>query len=203
MLLEDGYEVLLENESSIYLEWGAFTTSKYVLPRHIFTLHERTVDSLLDGQWATICQLIYPPKSSECPNCIFDSQTNRSSSIYKSGGPIPFTNFSICPVCGGLGRSIADETEDIKLRIYHNVDDVNTKQYLPSDVAKAQLAINQGDIVVIGYMADLPKLQRAKELLVHIDLQGITRWKYVQAAESSNWGFRQDRYFITTMKRVG
>ena len=68
-------------------------------------LYGDTIDLLLaqDGL-TTQCSLVYGVSDKEiCPNCIFDSLSNKSSNKYKEDGPIPFDTGVICPYCYGIG----------------------------------------------------------------------------------------------------
>lgn len=171
---------------------------EFSIPSSIIDEHEWMTDSLIDSELGTVCRIIYPPTDSECPNCLFDLSTGRSANIYRTGGPIPFANHTLCPWCGGEGRRVDNATSDIRLRVYWGGMEVNAamrqfKQFANLDVA-------DGLVFVIGYMNDLPKFERADAIVVNSS-QNVDEWKCVRASESVPWGFRKNRYFACMLKR--
>ena len=164
------------------------------IPSDLLDLHEVGTDAIIDGL-GKICELIYPPKTTECPNCYYDPRTRRSNNIYKSGGPKPFENNTICPWCGGVGRSVASVAEQITLRIYWN----------PSEwsVVGSTIQNPEGVAQVIGYITDLPKLERAQEIMLNKGVDGIRKYRCQREGEATPWGFRQNRYFSQFLRRIG
>jgi hypothetical protein len=163
------------------------------IPGELLDLHEFLSDALIDDL-GNPCTIIYPPIASECPNCIYSPETGRSSDIYKTGGPSPFTNFTICPECGGEGRLYKEVTEVITMIVYWNPKSwytVSTTIVSPDGMAQ-----------VIGYLTDLPKIQKAKSVVLNSDTSAMVRYNTVLSGEPQLWGFRQNRYFIAFMKRT-
>ena len=157
--------------------------------------HEKICDFLITGFPGKVCKLIYEPKDLECVNCYLSPDTGVSTSIYKSGGPIPFTNYTMCPYCGGRGRLQTEETENIRLRVYFN-----QKQFIQT--AQTQHIVISGDTIqVIGYMTDLPKMQRAKEMTVDTQVEGYKEYRFQPLSTPIPWGFMHDRYFTQLWKR--
>jgi hypothetical protein len=60
-----------------------------------------------------------------------------------------------------------------------------------------------GRCVVIGYMVDLAKLERADTVLLNDDLAGIRHFRVARDGEAQPWGFRRSRYFTQVMQRTG
>lgn len=54
---------------------------------------------------------------SECPNCIYDNILKKSSNVYKSGGPIAFSEGNICPYCRGSGQSGSAQSITINMAV--------------------------------------------------------------------------------------
>jgi len=171
-------------------EYGNFD-----IPNELIELHEWICDEFIDGPFGHISTLVYPPKKTECPNCKISPSTGRSSNIYKSGGPQPFTNHTTCPWCGGVGRQSLAQTDSIRLRTYWN----------PKDWTKFGIKVEnpEGLVMVIGYMDDYPKLERAKEVVIDSNIAGIRRLTCKRSGEMKPWGFRQARYFVQMMDRQG
>lgn len=168
------------------------------IPESLIDEHEWMTDALIDGPTGQVCQLIYPQTTiTECPNCIFDQSTGMSSNIYKDGGPYPFTNHTVCPMCNGIGRSSAEVTEDIRLRVYWQKSD--WQKILGKEVFQDP----RNYVMVIGYMTDLPKLEQANRVLVDSQVGAYRHWICERDGESSPWGFRHNRYFIQFLRRTG
>src|SRR5688572_28517464 len=146
----------------------------FSIPSELYDEHEWMTDYLLDGELSTTCSLVYPPTDSECPNCIFDPAMGRSSNIYKPGGPIPFTDHTVCPWCGGQGRKIEDVRESIKLRVYWGGMEVNAAMKQFSKMSSFD--VPDGLIFIIGYMYDLPKFERAASVLVNTPV-AVREWR--------------------------
>jgi hypothetical protein len=166
----------------------------FEIPTSLLDEHEWVSDALLDGDTGHDCKLYYPAKPTECDNCFLDPRTKRSSNIYKAGGPIPFDDHTVCPRCGGGGRSSLRTTESVNLRIYWEPRD-----WIDIGV-KFDVAF--GICMTIGYMTDLPKIEKAERILLNSDLGPIRRWFCKRAGEAVPHGFRQNRYFIQYMERV-
>lgn len=166
------------------------------IPQELVDEYQWLADSLLDDtNVSQPCKLVYQPISSECPNCYLDPSTGRSSGVYKSGGPEPFQNLTTCPYCAGEGTSEVASSEEIRLRVYWRMADW-IKIGIPVDVPQAT-------VQVIGYMTDLPKLERAVEIVVVNDMAGYREWKCKRKGEAVPHGIGQDRYFIQFLERIG
>lgn len=175
--------------SGLFVERGNFD-----IPSALLTEHEWLADSLIDSI-GTNCKLVYPPIDSQCPNCVWSVEDNRSANIYKIGGPISFQDFTICPYCGGEGRLTKSDTETVKLRVYFN----------PKDWQNIGMSIvsPQGHAQIIGYLTDLPKLEKAKEVILNSDIDQVKDLRCIVVGEPQPWGFKRNRYFIAFVKRVG
>ena len=164
------------------------------IPSHLLDLHEVGTDAIIDGL-GKACVLVYPEKVTECPNCYYDRRESRSTNIYKTGGPKPFDNNTTCPWCGGAGRSSSRETEDIVLRIYWSPKDWS--------IYATTIENPEGVAQVIGYMKDLPKVERASEILLNADIKSTKKYRCQREGEATPWGMRHNRYFSQFVRRVG
>jgi len=169
--------------------WGNFN-----IPSEVFDVHEWVSDEFIDGEIGSTCTLAFPAKREACSNCKFDPDTNRSSNIYKSGGPIAFSDHQICPRCQGEGFLEERATGSIRLRIYW---DPGSWRAIGMKVADPD-----GVCVVIGYMSDLPTFERADTVLLNDKLQGIRNYVCARDGEAQPWGFRRNRYFVQAMRRT-
>ena len=164
------------------------------IPSSVFDTYNEAV--LLFTRTAT---LVYPERREECPNCYMDTMgtRNRSVSVYKVGGPYPFERGMPCPYCNGKGYKAVETTEDITLRIYWD-----RKNWIDVGIP---IDISDGSIQTIGYMTDLPKINKAKYLIPKYD--GIEKYddmKYERSGMSYPQGFKQNttKYIVTFWSRT-
>ena len=171
----------------------------FEIPSELIDEHEWMADELIDGPLGNDCLLVYPPSDSECPNCYYDYEGRRSTNVYKTGGPAPFTNHTECPWCNGVGKLIQDVTEEIRLRVYWGGMEVNAamKQFNNLQIANVQ----DGLLFVIGYMNDLPRFERCNSILVNTAVR-TDEWKCERISDCIPWGFRKNRYFAAMLKRT-
>lgn len=174
--------------------WGGSTAS-FVLPTSLYELEEWVADSYIDGPLGQNCTLIYPDKWTQCDNCIMDLATQRSSNVYKSGGPVTFPANSLCPRCNGEGRSQVPVTETVRLRVYWNRSgwiDIGVKIANPDGVA-----------MCMGYASDIQRVERANKIILNADLTSTRVYECVREGEAKPYGMRRNRYFIQYMRRTG
>lgn len=161
-----------------------------VIPTGVISQHHTIADVFIDELGVTLT-LVYPPIASECSNCIIDVQTGRSTGIYKSGGPHTFTNYTVCPRCGGDGRTTAASTENITVRWYPN----------PRKFGEMPMTANNTDglVKIIGYISDLPKVKRASSY--QYGMGGMSE-RYLMEGEPIAHGLTRTRYFEMLLRRV-
>lgn len=167
----------------------------FEIPGSIISSHEYISDSLIDGPTGQECQLIYPiTKNSVCPNCLYSPRQRRSSNIYKTGGPVPFENHTTCPWCGGEGRSSREIKESIRLRVYWTQKEWSIFGPVENPESYA---------MVIGYMHNLPKVEKADRILLNKEVSPYRKWIFERKGEAIPWGLAQDRYFAQMLRRSG
>jgi hypothetical protein len=167
----------------------------FSLPSSLFDEHEWMVDEFIDGETGQVCTINYPPKPSQCDNCVTDPSTGRSSGIYNGTGPISFSNHTVCPRCGGEGKYELPNTDDVRLRVYWD-----TRSWIDIGVS---LKAPDMSCMTIGYMEDLPKIEKMTSILVQQGIQGIRRYEMQRTGEAAPWGFRHNRYFVQYLERSG
>lgn len=157
------------------------------IPDSVWALYRETADDFINLNFGEDCVLVYPPLQTECPNCVVDLIGKKSASIYKSGGPEPFTNGMICPICNGEGFHNEEPTETIKLRVY----------WSPKDWVKTgtTLAIPDGSIQVIGFLYDLPKVMQSAYIKIVNKNDAYLPNTFVRIREPFYHGFKKNRYF--------
>jgi hypothetical protein len=173
----------------------------FSIPSALFDEHEWMVDYLIDGPIGLDCALIYPPSDQECPNCLFDPSTGSSAGIYKTSGPMPFPNHTVCPWCGGEGRRIEPVTEPIRLRVYWGGMEVNAAVKQFKQLVDTKFIDNPtGLIFVIGYMYDLPKFVRSDGVIINNQIT-MQELRCNRMGEPVPWGFKKNRYFAAMLER--
>tara|TARA_Y100001937_G_scaffold32893_1_gene46874 strand:+ start:19896 stop:21422 length:1527 start_codon:yes stop_codon:yes gene_type:complete len=189
----DAYDIgAVEKASVVEIVYGA--PPSFEIPGSIFSSHETMADLLIDGPTGQDCQLIYPStKNSICPNCIYSPRQKKSSNIYKEGGPVPFQNHTICPWCGGEGKSSRAVKEDLRLRVYWSQKDWSVFGPVENP---------DSSVMVIGYIYNLPKLEKCDRILLNKNLSPYRKWICERSGEAVPWGITQDRYFAQMLSRV-
>jgi len=170
------------------------------IPEDVFDVFNNGVSAMLNSSMAPSCILLYPPRRTECPNCIVNPLTGSSSGRYKSGGPIVFANGQICPYCQGQGFTNTETTETIKMlidwepkpyiNILKNPDD--TTVCLPGSIIKIQAAI-----------ANINKVRQCVEIRIHQALSDLGYWRYVRKGEPIPYGLNHNNFFSCLLTRVG
>lgn len=153
-------------------------------------LYNSTIDLMLaqDGL-TTQCSLVYGVSDKQvCPNCIFDSLSNKSSNKYKEDGPIPFDTGVICPYCYGLGFAGKEKKVDniylvvlwdSKTWINFNSDIKNTDDYVQT-ICESSLK---------------SKIEAANYIL-------IKDQKFERQGSANYSGLGDTNYIITTWRQV-
>lgn len=150
-----------------------------IIPQAFFDLYNQTTSDMITNNFGVPCQLIYGDDKIECPNCVFNTITKGSSNVYKIGGPIPFQN-TICPYCNGAGYSLTQSTETILMRVYFS-----KKDFLRIEVP---VTVVDSSVQTIGFITDMPKLQRAREVIMNSNIESYSIYRYILAGEVLPFG---------------
>lgn len=162
------------------------------IPDDVFSTYKEFADEMI-ASFGVNCILYYPSTLIECVNCVYDPIGQKSSNRYKHGGPMQF-RFGNCPLCGGQGYKEQEVTETIRMRVYTTARE--WKRF--GEIVNTANA----SAVVIGYIYDMPKFEKANEIVVDSHLLGYKAWKYRSGSETAPWGFKHDRYFVSTLERI-
>ena len=165
-----------------------------VIPTGVFNVYNEAVEL-----FERTVKLVYPEKKEQCPNCYLDTMgtRTRSVSVYRSGGPYPFTRGMPCPYCNGKGHKAVEVSDDITLRIYwdrkswYNVG-------IPIDIPN-------GMIQTISYLSDLEKIEQCKYMIPNYDgIENYDKAKYEKNGPSFPQGFKQNttKYVVTFWNRL-
>ena len=159
-------------------------------------LFNTMIDSMLEENgMSTPCKVVFENSGKqECPNCEIDPLTKRSSSIYKTSGPVPFIKGQICPYCGGEGYLFNSNEEDINLMVVYDF------KYWVS--FKSDIKAADGMIQTISPMSTIAKIRGANKLIVNTSLSGITRNEYTRHSDPEPAGLGRDDYIFTFWKKI-
>jgi len=154
------------------------------------SVYNTQIDFLLtNNNLTTNCQLVFGiSKKDICPNCIFDAQSNKSANIYKSGGPVFFSENRICPYCHGsgfYGKEVKEENIFLAI-IWESKKWINIKSEINNPEDYVQTICNKNL---------LDKLQSANYII-------IENQKFQIDGKPSYAGLGDNNYLITMWKKI-
>ena len=149
------------------------------------SLFKDAISALLYDEALTVpCKIYYGvTKYQDCTNCVYDPIGQKSSNRFQDGGPVPFPFGTICPVCNGDGKKPVETTEDIKLMVIWD-----EKQFMNAGTVNNP----EGSIQTMTFSNNIPKLVRAKEIVVNTDLGSYGRYRYQRCSEPQLCGFSSE-----------
>lgn len=168
----------------------------------ITAAHKQTfkdmINALLEDTALTVpCKLVYEnTKLQECPNCLYDSISGRSSNQYQSGGPIPFINGQICPYCAGIGSLSFTNEEQLYLGIIK-----------PAFFGMAPLELESvnfvdGKIQSLCNVSYYAKIKNASYIIIDTNITDLTLNKYIRYRDPIPMGFGDNSFIVTTWQSV-
>ena len=156
---------------------------------------KNAISAFLDDAALTVpCTLIYGGKFSTCANCIYDPIGRKSANRYLSGGPIPFNNGQICPLCHGVGKLMTETTESMYLMPIWDY-----KQWINFDI---NLQSPEGLVQTFSKYVTLPKIKRAQEIIIDTGLQPSVRHRFKRDGEPNPAGLADSEFIVTMWKRM-
>ena len=91
------------------------------------------------------------------------------------------------------------------IREIETLTDINLKVYWDQKNwvgVAGNIVFPEGSIQTIGFMSDLPKILKAKALIVHKGIKDYKEFRFERMGEHIPMGLRQDRYFGCMWKRI-
>lgn len=141
------------------------------------------------------CRLIYPPRLTAC-SCVVDPIGKKPYGYGLHGGPLPTPNLTNCPMCGGTGKKQTEQSEVIDLAV-----NWHPSQY--QKIGDQTIRLPAGSILTKGYINLLPKVVRAQELIVNIDLEGYIKYRYKLYGEPIDpYSIFRSHYFMAFWERI-
>lgn len=161
-------------------------------------LFNNMINALLENTALTVpCKLVYEnTKLQECPNCLYDSISGRSSNQYQIGGPIEFVNGQICPYCAGVGSLSYSNDEIIYLGIIKPVF------FGMSPLELESVNFIDGKIQTLSNISAYAKLKNASYIIVDTNIEDLTINKYIRYRDPIPVGFGNNCFIITTWQIV-
>ena len=147
------------------------------IPESVFTKYYDVVDSTFN-LFGVTCQLVYIEKVEEISNSYNNIPSNHSVNAHRR----PQDNYKRQ---NKVFRDV-EKTEDIKIKVYWD-----SKSWTKT----AGIVVPENAIQTIFYATDLPKIVRAKELIVHKDIKDYKEMRFKMSGEPFPMGLRQNRYF--------
>lgn len=162
------------------------------------TLFTNAIDSLLESSaFALPCRLIFgDTKWTDCPNCIWNSATQKSSNKYQSGGPIPFYA-GICPYCHGVGRIPDEQTTTAYL-----IPIWDYRDWVGWYGTNAQTRYPDGGVQTISKITTITDIKRAREVVINTDIEKYSHYLFTRDGEPTPVGLGSDNYIFTMWKHI-
>lgn len=156
------------------------------------------ISSLLEkDSLALPCSIVYEnTKLQDCPNCIYDSISKKSSNQYQTGGPIFFVDGQICPYCGGNGSLSFSKEETVYLGIIKPVFFGFTEMELNN------VNFVDGKIQSLCSIDLYAKLKNASYIIIDTNITNITNSKFIRYRDPIPVGFGDNSFIITTWQGV-
>ena len=154
------------------------------------TTFNNAIDALLEDSACTVpCTLVFGGQKFEpCTNC--------QGGIYVPGGPIPFPNGRICPLCQGSSRREVELSETVYLMPIFNSKKWMTTAVKQSVKAPSELCETMCNI------EHLSKIKACKHIAIDTRNTDRTQNIFKRLGEPEPCGFGDMRYIITAWERV-
>lgn len=141
------------------------------------------------------CTLEYGTRSIDCPNCIYDSRTGKSTNRYQTSpaGPIPFT-FGVCPYCNGEGKLLQEETQSVDLCPIYDY-----QSWYPMTI---RIESPLGFVQTMSPFSLRKQLIRAKSIIIDTAIDTSTRPRFERWGEPEPCGFGGSDFIVMMWRRV-
>lgn len=164
------------------------STASIQITDELIDIYQSRIDALIN-QLGKHVWLDFDPIKSYCRNCLFDVMRNRSKGIYRSGGPIPFSDGRRCPWCHGYGFEETSVNECIMALLKWNPREADDYGISMSDY--------QGVVRIKTYLTHVPSLIKAKTAIVNYDISNMLKLRVKKIKGPIPVGLREDRYCIS------
>lgn len=143
------------------------------------------------------CYLIHVGRWTACANCHYDSNAQRSSNRYRTGGPIPFPNGGTCPQCNGKGRITLEISESVTF-----LCEWNPRNFI-YPVKNLDLRVPYGVLQTKGFIKDWPSVEKCDHMVFQVQLSALGKQRYkLLSAPGDRSNIIQNRYFVCLWERM-
>lgn len=156
------------------------------------------ISALLEDTALTVpCTLIFAnTKLQDCPNCLYDVISRKSSNQYQAGGPIEFVTGQICPYCNGLG-SLSFSSEEI---VYLGI--IKPAFFAGDSLELSNVNFVDNMIQTLCSVDLYAKLKGASSIVVDTNLISLTNSRFIRHKDPVPVGFGNNSFIITTWQGV-
>lgn len=149
------------------------------IPESVYNIYFDVIDSTINTIFGVTCQLVFIEQKEEISNTFNNIPSNPSINAHRKDQD----QFSR----GGKTFKETERLEDLKIKVYWD-----KKSWVHPF---GNIVIPDGAIQTIGFMTDLPRVERAKCLIAHKDIKAIKEMRFKRWGRSFPMGLRQTRYF--------
>ncbi len=133
------------------------------IPQPVRDFIDRSMTDLIGTDvFGQKCILNMPPSPTYCANCIPDPIGMKSSNIWIDGGPQPFEDGQVCPMCQGDYILSVSQTKTIIMTI-----EWKNERFL--DIMKRTVRFPQSTIQSRGFVNDLQYVQNCSTMETFLD----------------------------------
>lgn len=168
-------------------------TASIQISADLIKIYQDRIDSLINQLGKNVF-LIFDPIIEPCTNCTFDVVGNRSTGIYKAGGPTPFPRGQKCPYCKGKGFLERENVKCLKALI----------KWAPKEFSNYQISVqkNEGVVRLKTFLTDAPDIIKAKEAIIDHDIEKTFKLRVRLIKGPTPVGLREDRYCVSYFQLV-
>ena len=167
-----------------------------IITSDLKNLYKNFIDELLrENSLSLPCKLIYDSSFFvECINCIVDPISHKSSSMYKSGGPLLFSDVQICPYFRGLGGNYTEGSETVHL--------LTISDYKYWVGFNSKIHSSDGLVQTISKLVDYPKIKTCNKIIIDTNISDYTENVFQRNSDPEPCGFGESSYFFTFWKKI-
>lgn len=166
----------------------------------------KAIDALMapqeEGGLGKRCRLHFEARKLKCPNCGWDAANKRSNNVYRTGGPQPFPNGSLCPTCMGKGVLETPVTKTIVMLCNWNA---KTWVAIPNlDLSNVNLQVPGGAVQTKGMVEDLDDVLQSRRMTIETTVAALRGQQFVLEGQPGEPGnIIQGEYFMAVWTRGG
>jgi len=156
------------------------------IPSSVFTKYAEFADAMLASSGFGIsCKLAYTEQIQVIEDVVPNLKQRKLMNLQDTSPDSGFRRANI-------SFKTVETTEDIVLRVYWDKKDF--KKF-------GNIEVPDGSVMTIGKYSDLPKINRAKALLINTDKTGNVEWRFVKNSEPTLHGL-DNNYFMCYWSRA-